>query len=79
LLTFDGLLTLNWTWTNANPDHWTFETSVNGNTEWTLDHQSAAATRSYTPPANALYWRLAGRTATGQLETGYSNIVQMGV
>jgi hypothetical protein len=74
-LQLTGSDTLEWEWELPNPDHWTFETSNDGITEWELDHQSPGTDRAYMPPDLDFFWRLAGRSATGQLVTGYSNTV----
>jgi len=75
MLTTDEIV-LDWVWDKPNPDHWRFDTSVDGVTEWEPDVNKAAALRTYTPPGSTLFWRIAGYDATGNRTTGYSNVVQ---
>jgi hypothetical protein len=70
------LETLEWTWTNPNPDHWRFDTSTDGVHEWEPDVNKAAVLRFYTPPPSDLFWRIAGYDAAGNRTTDYSNVVQ---
>lgn len=66
---------LDWTWSDADPDHWNVEESADGVTGWTVVDTVAGSGRGDTGFDNDMYYRVIGEDSSNTPVTDYSNVV----